>query len=82
LLVSFVAGQIPQRNNLKEGRFVLAHGFSFQSMVSWLCCFWVMVKQNIMVEGWGGAELLNLWKPETRGGQGRARYALQRHGPQ
>jgi hypothetical protein len=38
----------------------------FQSMASWLCCFWVMVKQNILVEGHGRAKLLTLLWPGIR----------------
>lgn len=36
----------------------------FQS--SWLHCLWAVVRQNITVEGDGGAKMLTSWQPENR----------------
>jgi hypothetical protein len=47
-------------NNLKE-QFILA--LRFQSLLCCLFCFWAMVRQNMMVEGNGGANLLSSWQP-------------------
>jgi hypothetical protein len=38
----------------------------FQFTVSWLCCFWVVQKLNIMVGGYGGADLPFSWHPGSR----------------
>lgn len=44
-------------NDLKEEKSVLAQRFG--SMVGWLHCSRTEVKQNIIVEGYGGGKLLN-----------------------
>jgi hypothetical protein len=35
-------------------------------MISWLCCFWAMVRKNVLVEGYGGAKLLLMVVKEQR----------------
>jgi hypothetical protein len=53
------------------------------STVGWLHCFWVY-RQNIVVEGHGGAQQLTSWqlwedKSNRRGPE--PRYNLQKHAP-
>jgi hypothetical protein len=51
--------KIPERNNLKEERLILAHGLHrFQTMISWLHSHGPVVKKSIMVVGRSGREKL------------------------
>jgi hypothetical protein len=74
--------KISETNNLKE---FLTHdfcGFS-PSMVAWLCCFWAVVRQSIMLEGYSRVVHLMAARKEgdsQRKGQGTS-YIPQSHTP-
>jgi hypothetical protein len=59
-------GKISEKIDKKETRFVLVHGSETLSTVGCLCYFWTMVRQNIMTEEHGRAQLLTLCCPGSR----------------
>lgn len=40
-------------------------------MISWLHCFWVVVLQNVMVEGQSGGKLLTIQQSDSRESEGK-----------
>jgi hypothetical protein len=67
VLVSFLSlGQIPERNNLRQERFVLAHGFRSFSPRSGPIGFGPVARLNIMEERHGEGKLLTSWQMESR----------------
>jgi hypothetical protein len=56
--------KIPEKNNFREERFILAH--VSRSFSPWFHCCGLGLRQNIMKEGHGGGRLLASWQPESR----------------
>jgi hypothetical protein len=74
--------QMPGSNKLKGGKTYF--GSWFQSMVGWTTIVSEpRVRQSIMAEGRGGAEMLTLWWPGSRERQegARDRYTLPGYNP-
>lgn len=68
-----VVWQIPNRNNMIGKDSLWSWFLRFQPMFCWLPCFWAMVKQTIMVEGYDRTKLfifLEAEQAETEKGQG------------
>jgi hypothetical protein len=75
--------KIPEINNLKEERFILAHSFSVSDRNQLPGCFGPVMRWNIMVRAHGGAELFTSWwwgSREKQEGPGFL-YSLQGHNP-
>ena len=66
MLIFITVTKIPDKNNLEEERFILAHS-SRGSVHGWLTpCSGVKVSQNIVVEGHSGEKQLTSWQPGRR----------------
>lgn len=82
-LLSIVASTV--ENQIKGGKFHLCS--HFQSVVSWVCCLWLFVRENIIVGGHSARKLITSrrlpgksearGRREVAGSQGQVTHSLK-----
>jgi hypothetical protein len=77
--------QIPEKINLREEKFILAHGIrGFSPWLAGSIAFRPLARQNFMAEGCGGRKLLTAWQSGSQEWQERVgdkKYPSKVHTP-